>query len=337
MDTDSLSVLILAAGKGTRMKSDRAKVLHEVFFAPMVHHVLDVVSSMKAKKIVVVVGHQQEEVENALSGYSVSFAVQDQQLGTGHAVAVARDLLASQGGTVLILCGDTPLIRTQTLKDMLTSHRDNSAVLSVMTTKLDDPWGYGRILKDEDGVLNGIVEEKDATEEQRKIHEINAGVYAVEVDFLFDALNKVGTNNAQGELYLTDIVGLASRDNHLVKAFVCEDSEEVLGVNSRVELALAHARLQERRNVELMSSGVTMIRPESIQIQNDIEIGRDTVIEMDVQIAGSSFIGQGCRIGPYCHITNCRVENGAQIGPFCVLQDSVVAAGEKIIPFTVQS
>ncbi len=334
MITGLISVLILAAGKGTRMKSARAKVLHEVFFAPMVHHVLDVVGSLGIAKTVVVVGHQRQEVEESLSEYSVSFAFQDQQLGTGHAVIVAREQLTQHGGTVLILCGDTPLIRSTTLAAMLEEHRQSKAALTVMTTELAEPWGYGRILKDEEGVLMGIVEEKDATDKQRKIQEINAGVYAVEADFLFDALENVGSDNAQGEVYLTDIVGVAGRTGKLVKAFGCDDSDEVLGVNSRVELALAHGRLQERRNAELMNNGITMICPESINIQKDVYIGRDTVIEMGVKISGRSSIGEGCRIGPNCQIVDCRVEDGAQIGPFCVLQDSLVRAGEKIPPFT---
>ncbi len=329
-----ISVLILAAGKGTRMKSAKAKVLHEVFFVPMIHHVLNAVSALNVDRTIAVVGHQRQEVENSLASYPVSFAFQKEQLGTGHAVAITREQLSSNTGTVLILCGDTPLIRSETLQAMLEEHIKSEAILTVMTTELSEPQGYGRILKDAQGVLSGIVEEKDATDAQKKIREINAGVYAVESGFLFDALDQVDSDNAQGEIYLTDIVGIASQEKQLAKAFACNDPEEVLGVNSRAELALAHARLQERRNSELMKSGVTMICPDTIQIEDGVEIGPDTFVDMNVQISGHSFIGEGCRIGPNCYLANCRIGRGSNIGPNCVLRDFEVQEGQDVLPLT---
>ncbi len=247
MGEKEVNALILAAGKGTRMKSDKAKVLHEVLTAPMVHHVIDAVIPLHPARIVLVVGHQHEAVREALAGYNVTFALQQEQLGTGHAVLAARHLLPALDAQVLILCGDTPLIRTETLRAMLQDHAASGASLTIMTTELDNPTGYGRVLKGVDGGVHGIVEEKDASEAQRRIREINAGIYLVEVAFLFAALDQVGTNNAQGEMYLTDIVGLAVNAGVVVRTFRCADSEETLGVNSPTELALANARMQERR------------------------------------------------------------------------------------------
>lgn len=246
MKKKELKALILAAGKGTRMKSDKAKVLHEVLAAPMVHHVIDAVTPLQPARIVLVVGHQHEAVRAALAGYNVTFALQEEQLGTGHAVLAARNLLSGRDVQVLILCGDTPLIRTATLRAMLQAHAASSAMLTIMTTELDNPTGYGRVLKGPDGAVQGIIEEKDATAAQRLIREINAGIYLVEADFLFGALDQVTTDNAQGEMYLTDIVGIAANNSVSVRTFCCADPEETLGVNSPAELALANARMLAR-------------------------------------------------------------------------------------------
>ena len=247
MGGKEVNALILAAGKGTRMKSDKAKVLHEVLAVPMVHHVIDAVIPLNPARIVLVVGHQHEAVRAALAGYVVSLVMQQEQLGTGHAVLAARDLLSGRNSQVLILCGDTPLIRTETLRAMLEVHGKSGATLTLMTTELDDPTGYGRVLKGPDGAVQGIVEEKDATEAQRRIREINAGIYLVEAGFLFAALDQVGTDNAQGEVYLTDIVGIAANTGVLVRTFHCANPEETMGVNSPIELAMANARMQARR------------------------------------------------------------------------------------------
>jgi len=332
MSQSPVSALILAAGKGTRMKSDKAKVLHEVFFAPMIHHVLDAVAPLGLDATVVVIGHQREKVMSALADYRVLFACQDKQLGTGHAVLAARELLQARGGTVLILCGDTPLIRTVTLRDMLAEHACSDAVLTVMTTELDDPTNYGRILTDDRGGVQGIIEEKDASPVQRSIREVNAGIYCVQVDFLFQALREVGTDNSQGEVYLTDIVGLAHRSAQQVRRFLCVDPEEVLGVNSRIELAVAGARLRERRNRQLMADGVTLMQPETIAVEETVLVGNDTVVEPHVRVTGATVIGRDCLIESFCDIRACQIGDGVRIGAFAYLENCSIPSGETVPP-----
>ena len=240
-----ISALVLAAGLGTRMKSSRAKVLHEVLSKPMILHVMDTIKKLSLDITYVVVGHQKEKVAELLSGYHATCIIQEQQLGTGHAVLCAEQELRNIGGTVLILSGDVPLIRAETLQAMLAGHTQNKPVLSLMTTTLNDPTNYGRIVRSSLGGLLGIVEEKDATDEQKKIREINAGIYCAEVSFLFEALKKVGTDNKQGEMYLTDIVKIAIDDGLEVNAFSGASSEEVLGINAPEELAKANSYLQQ--------------------------------------------------------------------------------------------
>jgi bifunctional UDP-N-acetylglucosamine pyrophosphorylase/glucosamine-1-phosphate N-acetyltransferase len=334
---ESISCVVLAAGKGTRMKSTRAKVLHEVFFAPMVHHVLAAVNSLRLDHIIVVIGHQQDRVEKALQNYPVSFVVQEEQLGTGHAVLCARGQLAAVGGTVLILCGDTPLIRAETLARMLTEHRTRGATLTVMTTRLAEPTNYGRIVCDDQGAVLKIVEEKDATPQQRQIDEINAGIYCAETGFLFEALQQIGSDNSQGEVYLTDIVELASRAGHRVNRFAGVDVEEVLGVNSRVELAAAHKGLQQRFNEELMLSGVTLISPETVAIQKGVTIEPDTSIGPNVIITGQTRIGKECRIEANVIIRDSLLGDQVMVGPFSYLENCRIDAGQALPPYSVKT
>jgi bifunctional UDP-N-acetylglucosamine pyrophosphorylase/glucosamine-1-phosphate N-acetyltransferase len=333
---ESISCVVLAAGKGTRMKSNRAKVLHEVFFAPMIHHVLEAVNSQNFDHIIVVVGHQKDRVQEALQEYPISFVVQEEQLGTGHAVLCARDRLAPVGGTVLILCGDTPLIRTATLARMLTEHRAQGALLTVMTTRLANPTNYGRIVRDKQGAVLKIVEEKDATSKQRQLDEINAGIYCADSGFLFEALQQVGNDNSQGEVYLTDIVELANRAGHRVNRFAGVEAEEVLGVNSRVELATAHKALQQRFNEELMLSGVTLVNPETVSIQKGVAIEPDTTIGPNVLIAGRTRIGKGCRINANVVIRDSLLGDEVMVGPFSYLENCRIEAGQILVPCSVQ-
>ena len=249
MTTDKhISGLVLAAGLGTRMKSSRAKVLHEVLFKPMILHVMDTIKTLNLDQTYIVVGHQREEVAKLVSGYQAKCIVQEEQLGTGHAVLIAEKELRSIGGTVLILSGDVPLIRAETLQAMLAGHTQSKPVMTLMTTTLNNPANYGRIVRNRQEGLLGIVEEKDATDEQKKISEINAGIYCVKVEFLFDALKKVTTDNKQGEMYLTDIVKIAIDAGLQVDIFSGASSEEVLGINSRNELAEANKYLQHQKN-----------------------------------------------------------------------------------------
>ena len=246
-----VSAFILAAGLGTRMKSTKAKVLHMVSSKPMIHHVVQTVNSIGFDKVFVVVGHQKEEVMAVLDDFQISFVVQEEQLGTGHAVLCAENQLQDIGGIVIILNGDVPLIGKDSIEKMLAKHQDRKPVLTIMTTQLDDPTNYGRILRTKQGQILAIIEEKDATPEQRKINEINAGIYCAEVPFLFEALHKVGTDNSQGEIYLTDIVKIAIGMGQQVEIFGGASAEEVLGVNSKIELAAANDYLQKKKNSKL--------------------------------------------------------------------------------------
>jgi bifunctional UDP-N-acetylglucosamine pyrophosphorylase/glucosamine-1-phosphate N-acetyltransferase len=333
MSTPSITAVILAAGKGTRMKSDRAKVLHELFFKPMLHHVLDTVNAAAIDHIAVIVGHQREKVLQSLEGYDFTPVFQEEQLGTGHAVLCAREACRDTD-QVMILCGDTPLIRPETLQTMAEQHRATGAMLTLMTTTLDDPFGYGRIITDGDGHVLEIVEQKDASEEQRQIREINAGIYLVDASFLFDALSRVGTDNSQGEVYLTDIVAIAAGQGHKVHRFVHTPAIDVLGVNSRVELAQAHAELQMRHNREIMLSGVTMYGPETILLAPEAAIGRDSVLQAGVQITGNSRIGERCRLAPGVHIDKCRLGRECVIGANAVLHNCTIEDREHIPPLT---
>ena len=329
----SITAVILAAGKGTRMKSTRAKVLHEVFFRPMLHHVLDAVGAAGVDRCAVIVGHQREEVLGTLDGHRLTPVVQEEQLGTGHAMLCA-EAACGQADLVLILCGDTPLIRASTLRTMISEHQRRQATLTLMTTRLDQPFGDGRIISDARGAVQAIVEEKDASSEQRAIDEINAGIYLAERNFLFHALRQVGADNSQGEVYLTDIVAIANRQGVRVEAFVHPEAIDVLGVNSRIELAQAHAVLQARRNAALMLAGVTMYAPETILIAPDCAIGQDTIIDANVQITGHSTVGRDCRLAAGCVLRDCVIGDGARIGEHAVLERCQIPAGAVIPPLT---
>jgi bifunctional UDP-N-acetylglucosamine pyrophosphorylase/glucosamine-1-phosphate N-acetyltransferase len=334
MTTLPLAVIILAAGKGTRMKSDKAKVLHEVFYAPMVHHVINAILPVNPAQTIVIVGHQRDDVETALASFEVTSVVQNEQLGTGHAVLVAENAVIDNAYTVMILCGDTPLVKAETLHEMYLHHQVQNSTLTLMTTVLDDPTNYGRILCDANNQVQGIVEQKDATDEQLKIKEINAGIYCVQKSFLFSTLKRIGTNNSQGEVYLTDIVKLAVENGLLVEKFVVPTPLDVLGVNSRVELADAQNELQMRRNRLLMLQGITMNNPETISVSPESSIGNDTILDPGVHISEGCRIGKSCRIGHGSILKNCHIGDKAIIGPYSCLVDSTVAGGTILSPFS---
>jgi len=335
MNTKSpLSIIILAAGKGTRMKSEKAKVLHEVFFAPMVHHVLRAAVPLNPRSTVVVVGHQQGRVKNALQDFQLTYAVQKEQLGTGHAVLITEDAIPQDHPTVLILCGDTPLIKSTTLVDMYNKHMASGASLTLMTTLLEDPTNYGRILSGDKGEVVGIVEQKDAGTEQQKIQEINAGIYCADRDFLFRALKKVGTENSQGEVYLTDIVALAVADGLKVERYTTSYPLDVLGVNSRVELAQAHLELQKRRNQEIMLEGVTLYSPYTALISQESSVGRDSTLATGVEITDNTMVGKSCTIGQGVILKNCRIGDSVTIGPYCCLTAITISADSVVPPYT---
>jgi bifunctional UDP-N-acetylglucosamine pyrophosphorylase / glucosamine-1-phosphate N-acetyltransferase len=334
--SSSLSVIILAAGKGTRMKSDKAKVLHEVFFAPMIQHVVNAVLPLDPTKIVVVVGHQREAVQASLAHTSCCFAIQEIQQGTGHAVLTAEAVLSGTNGPIMILCGDTPLITSHTLEKLYAQHQERQATLTVMTTTLPDPTNYGRILSDDKGNILGIVEQKDATPEQLAIKEINAGIYCVDSNFLFSALRRVGTDNSQNEVYLTDIVSQAVYSSIPVEKFMATSASEVLGVNSRVELAEAHRHLQLQRNRQLMFDGVTIFDPQTVTVSPQTLIARDTILESFVRLSGKCQIGPRVVIGQGSILNNCQIDEGVILGPYCCLSNMTVPAEEKLEPFSIR-
>lgn len=331
-----LITITLAAGKGTRMKSAKAKVLHEVFHAPMIHHVLNAQKPLNPRQKIVIVGHQQEAVKTSLDEYEVEFAVQKKQLGTGHAVLAAEEKITEKDGVTMILCGDTPLIEADQLRNMYENHLREKAVLSLMTTRLDNPANYGRIITDDSGELKAIVEEKDAAPKIKMIREINAGIYCVNTDFLFENLKKIGTDNAQGEVYLTDILSLAVSQGKKAVRFNHPDAVHVLGVNSRLELSLAHHELLMRRNRELMAAGVTMYQPETIDIEPGVSIDADCILYPGVTMINGCHIGGNCIIQNNCWLDNVRLENNVTIGSGAYLKNctlprnTVIEAHKKI-------
>jgi bifunctional UDP-N-acetylglucosamine pyrophosphorylase / glucosamine-1-phosphate N-acetyltransferase len=332
-----LAVVLLAAGQGTRMKSAHAKVLHPLGGRPLVQHVLRTVASLGAVRTVVVVGHQADAVRAACESFGVSCALQAEQRGTGHATAIARDACLSDfTGDVLILYGDVPLLRAETIGRLLDGHRSTQAGLSLLTTGLDDPTGYGRIVRDDAGELARIVEQKDASEEQRRIREVNPGIYCVRSEFLFPALDRLRPDNAQAELYLTDIVAQAVAAGTGVRTEPAPPAE-VEGINSRADLAALEASLRDRVVRKHLDAGVSFLDPSSVWIEDDVEIGADTAIGPQVQLRGRTRIGRDCRIEgnaflvdaelsdrvhlrPMVVITEARIESDAVIGPFAHLR-----------------
>jgi len=327
-----IHVVILAAGKGTRMKSALAKVLHRVGDRPVLTYVLDAAASLSPASVVVVVGHQASQVQQALVGSGVVTALQEPQRGTGHALLQAEPFLRGSSGTLVLLSGDVPLLRPRTLDALVRHHRGRSAAATVLTAEVPLPAGYGRIVR-RNGGIDAIVEEKDASAEERAICEINSGVYAFDLAPLFDALREIGSANAQGEYYLPDLVRIYRRRGLVVETLKLEDSREILGVNSRRELADVSAILRSIKNEELMAAGVTVVDPATAFIGVDVEIGPDTIIHPGVHLEGPTRIGANCEIQSGVRIVNSIVDDGVQIGNFCLILDSHVSRGARIGPF----
>jgi bifunctional UDP-N-acetylglucosamine pyrophosphorylase/glucosamine-1-phosphate N-acetyltransferase len=326
-------VVILAAGKGTRMKSQEPKVLHKAAGLPLIDHVLRTADAVEPLTRVVVVGHLAERVRNALGKRrGLRFALQDPQLGTGHALLQAEPHLAGQSGTVVLLSGDVPLLRPATLRALLDAHVSRGAAATVLTARLDRPEGYGRIVRQE-GRIAAIVEEKDATPAEREIDEINSGIYAFALEPLFAALKSIGAANAQGEYYLPDLVRIYRQRGLVVETVSLADPREILGVNSRKELADVTAILKTTRNDELMAAGVTFVDPGSAWIGPDVTVGADTVIHPNVYLEGRTRIGSGCEINAGVRIIDSTIEDGVVVNNYCVISESHVRAGARIGPF----
>ncbi len=327
-----LQAIILAAGRGTRMKSDLVKVMHQLGERPMLCWPIAAARASGVANIVIVVGHQAATVQEYFAAATnLAFAEQREQLGTGHAVACAKDACTAEGD-ILILCGDVPLIKAATLKAFHAYHTERSAAVTVMTTHLANPSGYGRIVKREGGKIIRIAEEKDATIEEREITEINAGIYCVRASFLFDAVANLNNNNAQGEYYLTDIIAAAHGADLPCLAFPIMDSLEVLGVNDRVQLAQANAVLRQRVNDTIMLAGITLIDPATTYIEEGVTIGPDTVVYPNTFISGKTVIGSQCLIEPSVTIKDCTIGDRVTVKTGSVLAESIVGADVAIGP-----
>ncbi|KKK36669.1 bifunctional N-acetylglucosamine-1-phosphate uridyltransferase/glucosamine-1-phosphate acetyltransferase [Mesobacillus campisalis] len=323
--------VILAAGQGTRMKSKLYKVLHPVCGKPMVQHVIDQVKSLDINDIVTIVGHGAEKVKAQL-GDTSQYALQEAQLGTAHAVQQAKDILADNDGVTLVVCGDTPLVKGETMEALFRHHEETGAKATILTALADDPTGYGRIVRGEDGDVEKIVEHKDATEAERKITEINTGTYCFDNKALFAALENVSNDNVQGEYYLPDVVEILKKQGDRVSAYVTESFEETMGVNDRVALAEAERIMRKRINEMHMRNGVSLIDPSNTYIGSDVTIGSDTVIYPGTTIDGSTSIGPDCIIGPNSEISNCEIGNNTVIRQSAAF-DSKIGSGVNIGPF----
>ena len=325
------SAIVLAAGAGTRMNSDVPKVLHELCGLPMIEHVLRAVDDAGVETPVVVVGHGAEAVERALAERRVDFVLQKEQLGTGHAVGQAAGAIPGEG-TVLVLCGDTPLVTEASLTGLQACHESGRHAATVLTTRLEEPTGYGRIVRGPDGDLRAIVEEKDASPEQKAIREINSGMYCFDAARLKEALKELDNDNSQGEYYLTDVIAILRKKGYGAGAFVVDDPREVMGVNNRVQLARAAGLLQERIQTRHMLAGVTIVNPADTVIDADVAIGRDTRIQPGSLLRGRTRIGSGCVIGPRAVLENARVGDGTAIRESTILE-SEIGESTKIGPY----
>jgi bifunctional UDP-N-acetylglucosamine pyrophosphorylase / glucosamine-1-phosphate N-acetyltransferase len=323
--------IILAAGLGKRMKSKLYKVLHPVCGKPMVKHVVDTLSDAGVGSKVVVVGHGAESVQAAL-GEGPAYVLQEKQQGTGHAVRMAESVLGGREGITVVVYGDTPLIRSETVKNMIELHRSSGAAATLLAAEFEDPTGLGRIIGSGDGSVERVVEEKDCTPEERAVREINAGTYCFDNKKLFEALAKVTNNNAQNEYYLTDVIGILRAAGEKVIGYRTNESSEAFGVNDRVALSEAERLMRHRINKRHMENGVTLIDPLTTYIEADVTIGSDTVIYPGTILQGDTTIGSSCTIGPNTEIKDCKVEDGASV-KHSVLSEAVVGARTSVGPF----
>ena len=312
--------LIMAAGQGTRMKSNTPKVLHQILDAPLVQYVISAAQAAGCERTLVVTGHQREDVEAILPD-TVEIVYQPDRIGTANTVLTAEEALAGIDGKLVVLSGDVPLLRPETLQALMDACAGSA--MAVLTAHVDNPEGYGRILRNEYGTISGIVEEKDATEEQRLITEINTGIYCFELDGLFDRLRKIGNDNAQHEYYLTDIVQVCLDEEASVGSITVSDASETLGVNSRVQLAAATRVMQQRINEAWMMSGVTMVAPELCWVAPDVTLEPDTTLLPMTFLSGATKIASGCVIGPDTRIINSSIGAGSQVDSSIVLYSEV--------------
>jgi bifunctional UDP-N-acetylglucosamine pyrophosphorylase/glucosamine-1-phosphate N-acetyltransferase len=328
-----LGVILLAAGMGKRMHSRLPKVLHCLGGRPLLSYTLRTARSLRPKKIAVIVGHGAEQVRQACGDNEVTWVVQEKQLGTGHAVGCTKEIFGEFPGDLLILNGDVPFITENCLLKLSRHHHVQNATLTFLTARLSQPAGYGRILRNDRGEMIGIVEEGDASQAEKKITEINAGIYAVSPRFLFAALERITNRNQQKEYYLTDIVELALKNGERVRTVQVEDAQEIMGINTREELALMEKILQERINRKWMEAGVTLKDPQTTYIEEGVEIGKDTVIGPNTHLLGRTVVGERCRIDGCAYLSNARLSDEVHLRFSVVLTDCQVGKGAIVGPF----
>ncbi len=334
MKDKDIATIILAAGKGTRMKSDLVKVLHPILGLPMLSYPLDLsLNKICAQKTIVVIGHQADRVKEIFKDSRITFALQEEQLGTAHAVLKALPYISEFSGTVLILCGDVPLIKGETILSFIEAFNENESVLSVLTAVVEDPSGYGRIIRNSQGWLEKIVEEKDAIEDEKQIREVNTGIFCIKSFFLKEGILEIGRDNAQNEYYLTDLIGIARKKGFRCSAHMIANPIEAMGINTRIDLALATEVLRKEKVKEIMLSGVTLIAPNTCYIEKMVEIGKDTIIYPNCIIQGNTRIGERCTIESNVKITDSKIGNDVTIRSNSVITESLIEDGVSIGPF----
>ena len=332
MENNTMAI-VLAAGKGTRMKSKKSKLVQKIYGKEVVRRAVENAEKAGVGEIVAVVGYMKEEVM-AVLGDKVKYAVQDEMLGTGHAVLQAKEYLKGKKGKVLVLNGDVPLIRPETLNKLIEKSIENKEYATLLTAIYDNPKGYGRIVRDEGGNIAAIVEEKDTTDDQKEIKEINAGIYCFDIEELLAALENLSPDNAQGEYYLTDVIEIMNKKGLKTGAVVVEDNTEILGINDRIQLEMLTKVLQMRINTEYMRKGVTIEDINTTYIYDDVEIGMDTVIHPNTTIKSDVKIGEDCEIGPNAYIREgCRLANNVKIGNFVEIKKTIIGEGTKVPHF----
>ncbi|MCZ0718031.1 bifunctional UDP-N-acetylglucosamine diphosphorylase/glucosamine-1-phosphate N-acetyltransferase GlmU [Aerococcus kribbianus] len=324
------NAIILAAGKGTRMKSKLYKVLHQVAGKAMVDHVLTTISQAGFDNVISIVGYGAEEVKSVL-GERSDYCLQAEQLGTGHAVLQAEDKLKDKDGVTLVICGDTPLLTAETIKELVARHEEEEAKATVLTAFAQDPTAYGRVLRDEQGFVQKIVEEKDANEAEKAVQEINTGTYVFDNKALFDALHQVGNDNAQGEYYLPDVISILQNQGQRISAYQMADLDESLGVNDRVALAKASQLFFRRNNIKHMRNGVTIVDPDNTYIEADVEIGPDTIIEPNVHLKGQTVLGSNVYIASGSVIIDSQIGDGVKVRS-SEIEASKIAEGADVGP-----
>ena len=330
-----LHVVILAAGKGTRMKSNLPKVLHRLAGRTLIEHVLHTARELQPASTVLVVGHGADEVQASLAGQDgLVFAVQAPQLGTGHALLQAAPALRGKTGSVLLLYADVPMLQPSTLSRLLETHRSAKAAATVLTAEPDDPYGYGRIVRDERERISRIVEERDASSEVRAIKEVNSGIYVFQLEGLFESLNALATDNVQDEYYLTDLVAIYHEQGRTFETLCLDSADELRGVNSRVDLAELSRLMRARKTREVMLAGATLEDPATTLIDADVSIGMDTIVGQTVRLEGTTTIGERCRIHAGSRLTNARIGDDVTVLDYTVIVNSTVANGAVLGPFT---